>query len=93
MDWKFEDPKNVAVITSRGIMQAGDWIAFVSHDEDDGGWQFHGEHPTQEADAAVVALQSIVALDSSVQELADLPLGWHAWRETKDGAWQRSQTA
>jgi hypothetical protein len=92
--WPFEDPPNVAVITVRAIIERRDWIAYVSHDSDDGGWQFHTSEPgpPREADAAVVALREIVRLDESVAELADLPLGWHAWRAAKNAPWQRSET-
>lgn len=38
----------------------------------------------------LVALRSIVRLDQSVTELADLPLGWHAWRASKSAPWQRA---
>ena len=91
MAWQFRDPPNVAVITSKKIVHDGDWIAYVTHDEDEGGWQFHNREPMSEEDAAVVSLRSIFELDNSVGELADLPLGWHAWRERKDAQWQRSK--
>jgi hypothetical protein len=90
LDWKFQDPPNVAVITNKRIIKSQDWIAHVSHDEDDGGWQFHGRGPLNEQDAAVVSLRSIVELDPSVAELADLPLGWSASRESPDSPWHRS---
>jgi hypothetical protein len=93
--WKFSDPPNVAVITSRKVMSGEQWIAFVSHDEDDGGWQFlnSGSAPPNEADASVVGLGEIVQLDASIVELSDLPLGWHAWRETRASPWKRAKTA
>ena len=90
-DWPFESPPNVAVITSRKIMTGGDWIAYVWHDEDDGGWQFHGSEPTVVEDAAIIALGEILELDSSIANLADLPVGWEAWRETSDSRWERSR--
>jgi len=93
MSWKFQEPPNVAVITNKKIIQSGDWIAYVSHDEDDGGWQFHNRDPLEEGNAVIVSLRSIFELDESIGELADLPLGWHAWRERKDAPWQRSKAA
>jgi hypothetical protein len=90
----FRDPPNVAVIASRKIVDGSDWIAHVFHDADDGGWQFHTSEPgpSHESDAVVVSLGEIVGLDESVAALADLPLGWHAWRESEDAPWQRSPT-
>ena len=92
--WPFPDPPNLAVIVNRKILYRGEWIAYVSHDDDDGGWQFHTDEPgpPNESDAAVVGLGKIVELDQSIAELADLPPGWHAWRESRASAWQRART-
>jgi hypothetical protein len=93
--WPFEDRRNVAVITHRRIMDGSDWIAFVSHDADDGGWQFHTNEPgpPNVADAVVIALSEIVQRDESILELADLPLGWRAWRESATSPWRRAKSA
>ena len=91
MDWKFQDPQNAAVITNKKIIQSGDWIAYVTHDAEDGGWQFHNREPLGENAAVVMSLRSIFDIDPTIGELANLPLGWHAWRESRSAPWQRSQ--
>jgi hypothetical protein len=93
--WPFKDPPNLAVIVNRKILHEGDWIAYVSHDADDGGWQFHTNEPgpPKESDAAVISLGAVLKLDESIAELADLPPGWHAWREFQSSSWQRAKTA
>lgn len=91
MKWVFSDPENVAVFTTRGIVEGTDWIAHVSHDEDDGAWQFHQSGDVSKDDARVVGLATIVEIDPSVAALADLPLGWCAWRKTKESGWQRAK--
>lgn len=88
-NWLFEDPPNVAVITSTDIVHHGKPILFVSHDNDDGAWQFHTGENVLIDDAMIVALAKIVALDYSIQELADLPLGWIAKRQTANHSWMR----
>jgi hypothetical protein len=92
--WPFRDPPNVAVITTRKIVDCSDWIAYAYHDADDGGWQFHASEagPPTVADAVIVALSEIVQLDETVTELADLPVGWHVWRASKSSPWQRAKT-
>jgi hypothetical protein len=90
-DWPFEEAENVAVITLRQIVDDGEPILHVTHDSDDGSWQFLCWDNAREEDIKVVALRTIVRLDSSVQELADLPLGWHAWRRAADQPWQRGR--
>ncbi|MDZ7969663.1 MAG: hypothetical protein RM368_32770 [Nostoc sp. DedSLP03] len=87
--WLFEDPPNVAVITSTDILQGGKPILFVSHDSDDGAWQFHTSENVSIDNAMTVALARIVALDPSIQELADLPLGWIAVRQEVKHSWIR----
>ena len=89
-DWPFEDGPNVAVIVTRDVMHGGAWIAFVSHDEEDGGWQFHGEEESDVDAAMVVALGRIVELDPGIAQLSDLPVGWQAWRTGPKAKWQRA---
>jgi len=87
-NWLFDDPPNVAVLTTHQVLK-GETILYVRHDEEDGAWQFHTGETMNESDAKVVALKRIVELDCSVMQLADLPLGWVATRSAADGVWQR----
>ena len=93
MDWKFQDAPDLAVITDRSVIERRHWIAFVSHDSDDGGWQFLSGEPAVVENAAVVSLKNIVTLDPTIVALADLPVGWHAWRSSPTSPWQRKQSA
>lgn len=90
--WRFAEPPNMAVIANRKIISSGEWIAYVSHDSDDGAWQFHviSSDSVNENDAVLVSLQEIVNIDHSITILADLPLGWCAWRNSKDDDWKRA---
>ncbi|WP_144426382.1 hypothetical protein [Methylobacterium sp. ARG-1] len=81
------------MLTTRSLIRDGAWIAYVSHDADDGGWQFHdgsSERPSVE-EAAVVSLRSVVLRDGSLTALVDRPEGWRAWRDGPDAPWQRSK--
>jgi hypothetical protein len=90
-DWPFADSPNVAVITVRQILEGGRPILHVAHDEDDGGWQFLTGDTPREEDARVVALRSIRRRDPGIDALADLPLGWIAWRAAPGQPWQRAR--
>ena len=90
-DWPFDDPKNVATISIRQIIVEGAPILRVSHDEDDGSWQFLGWETPREEDAMVVGLSTVVDIDPSIKELADLPVGWQAWRRSPKDAWVRER--
>jgi hypothetical protein len=65
-------------------------ILLVSHDADDGMWQFlDGRDDPAADDAVVLGLECVFSLDPSIAELADLPLGWQAWRDSMQQPWQR----
>jgi hypothetical protein len=88
--WPFADPPNTAVFTSVAISLKLQSICWVSHDEEDGAWQFHGGSASpQVAEAAVVSLRTILNLDPSVAELSDLPEGWCASRASPIEPWIR----
>lgn len=93
-EWSFTDPPNLAVIVDRSVVEGRDWVACVYHDADDGTWQFRASAavPTNEADVMLIGLRSAAKIDPTVVELANLPVGWRAWRDTKDSEWHRAKT-
>ncbi|QDV35487.1 hypothetical protein [Tautonia plasticadhaerens] len=89
--WPFPDPPGTEAITLDRILSGDSPLRLVSHDEEDGAWQFlDGEHVFEE-DAVVVALGEILQFDPGLAELADLPVGWSAWRATPGAAWRRAR--
>jgi hypothetical protein len=67
-------------------------ILLVTHDDEEPkGWQFvNGAGDTDDpTDGMAVHVEHVIDRDSSVLELADLPAGWWARRETEDGPWIR----
>ena len=88
-DWPFDDPENVATMTVRQITHGGQPILLVSHDADDGMWQFLTGGPVEMADAMVVSLREVYRIDPSIAGVADLPPGWQAWRSAAGQPWQR----
>jgi hypothetical protein len=69
-------------------MRDGEPILRVTHDADDGSWQFHYGGPVSSKDAMIVALEEILELDSTVASLANLPLGYAATRKDRASAWR-----
>lgn len=84
-----EDP-GIGVITTAQVL-AGAPILVVAHDADDGGWQFLCGTTGDPSDGRIVHLHEIERMDPTVGELADLPLGWMAFRTTVGGAWKRER--
>ena len=87
--WPFDQPRNCAVITIRGILDGTEPILHVTHDEDDHGWQFLSLRDANPDEAKVLCLEEVVVMDGSILHLADLPPGWHAWRRSITDAWTR----
>jgi hypothetical protein len=84
--WPFDDPENVATISTRQAMQGGQPILWVSHDADDGSWQFHTGGPVEMADALVVSLRSVFQLDASIGDWPTCP-----WAGRRGGRRPRSR--
>ena len=89
--WPFDQPRNCAVFTTRQVLEGAEPILHVTHDPDDHGWQFLGREAREE-DAKIIALHEAVELDSSILQLADLPPGWHASRDSVEEPWRREAT-
>jgi hypothetical protein len=93
-NWPFLDPPNTAVITTVPILNRQASVQYVTHDHEDGAWQFHhlrqhGE-PASVKDAAVISLGNMLRLEPRIAELSDLPLGCHAWRDSEHAPWIRA---
>lgn len=84
----FDEDPHLAVITT-SVVLAGAPILMVTHDEDDGGWQFLCGTTNDPEDGRIVGLAHIVARDPSVLRVADLPLGWVAFRSSPADEWTR----
>lgn len=87
--WPFSDARNTAVFTTIYVMKNKEPITLVLHDSEDGAWQFFSNKKTSEKDAMVVSLDEIIALDPSIAKLADMPLGYGAFRTKKEDPWIR----
>jgi hypothetical protein len=89
-EWKFEQPGNTAVIADRFFAEGTEICVYVTHDAYDDGWQFLTANTNgDERRAVVLALSTVVELDPTLDELADLPPGWYATRQSKDERWSR----
>ena len=85
LNFKFREERNVAVYTTRQVLE-GLPILRVVH-EAEGDWQFLCDTTYDVADLKVVALEEIVKRDPSVNELFQLNYGWHALREAVSEKW------
>jgi hypothetical protein len=87
---KFKDPPNTAVFTTKFVIEDQKTITYVTHDSDDGAWQFFSddEFDDFESVAKIVSIQQIVELDLTILELANMPIGHYAIRENMTDDWK-----
>lgn len=90
-EFRFPQPENLAVFVCENVLRRGQPILYVSHDHE-GDWQFlcGGQHEGgDDADhGSIVCLSHVVALDPSLNDLADLCEDYEAWRDTSTGSWR-----
>lgn len=86
--WLFAEGKNRAVFTTNRVLDGTHPVLRVSHDNE-GDWQFLCDTSTLSADGRIVCLGNIVDLHPSVAEVADLPEGWVAVKESVNSPWRR----
>lgn len=87
--WPFPDAPNTVVFTTRGVIEGGNPILLATHDQDDGAWQFRSAKTISATEGRIVALEEIIFNDPSLMELADLPPGWMAIRDSISKPWKR----
>ena len=91
MTWPFAEPASTEVITLGRILRGESPLLLVTHDEEDGEWQFlDGEHVFED-DAVVACLGEMVQFDPSISEVADLPTGSYAWRSNLTEPWKQAR--
>lgn len=87
--YSFSDPENTACLTCNHVLDQGADIVYVTHDADDGMWQFLcGLEEHESEDAKMISLGQISKVDASVNDLHEMPLGFGATRENRNAKWQ-----
>jgi len=89
-NWQYPDPPHTGVYLSKTVHKGTEPITFVSHDAEDGAWQFMGDS-MMDGGGVVVCFHHPIDGDPSLAELADLPLGWYAEREKVGEPWIRKK--
>lgn len=90
-DWKFLVGPHSNAFLSKTVNDGDEPVTYVSHDADDGAWQFLGDSMSDGGGPVVVCLHHPIDKDPTLTELADLPLGWCAEREGVGSPWIRRE--
>ena len=83
MTFVFKDAPNTACIVWYHVLAGKNPITFISHDEEDGMWQFLCSEDHTGEDACLISLAEAFKLDASIGQVADIPCGYAV--ERKDG--------
>ena len=86
-EFKFDEKRNVAVFTVKQIFKENRQILYVTHDEEDGAWQFLPGEPVEARDVMIVCLEEVVIHDPTINELHKLPMGHYAERKFIGDKW------
>jgi hypothetical protein len=89
MNQELQDLFDTAVFTTKFVMEDKKTITYVSHEIEDGAWQFFSDDKFDdfESVAKVVGLREIIKLDPSIIELIDMQEGFIATRHDKQNNW------
>ena len=87
-NWPFDVPADTAAFTTRYVLDGSRPVIEVYHDHD-GDWQFMCGATNAAEDGRLVGLGEMVSLDPTLVQLADLPAGWCAYRESPEHPWSR----
>jgi len=88
-NWKFPDPPHTRVYLSEAVQGGTEPVVFVSHDTEDGAWQFLGDSMFDRGEPVISCFHHPIDSDPSLTELADLPRGWYAERRKVGEPWIR----
>lgn len=89
-NWPFDVPINTASFTTRYVLDGTLPILEVYHDHD-GEWQFMCGTTNATADAKLVCLGCMVRRDPTLVQLANMPAGWLAYRDSLEQPWSREE--
>ena len=86
---KFKQADTTAVFTTMFVLEENKDITIVTHDIEDGAWQFFSSDrfDSYEDVAKIVGLGEIINLDNTILELANMPEGFVARRLFKGDKW------
>lgn len=85
----FEDSLNTAVFTTSFVVRDKKEITFVTHDIEDGAWEFFSNDIFDDYQdvAMLISLEEMIDIDDTILNIADLALGYKATRQTRKDDW------
>lgn len=88
MTFAFKDAPETACIVCQHVLDGKNPITFISHDKEDGMWQFLCSEDHILEDVRLISLAEACKLDESINQVADLPRGFVMERTEAKGRWK-----
>lgn len=88
MEFPFYDSPDTAAVVCCHVLNEEAPVLYVSHDADDGMWQFLCGKAHETSEARVVSLAEAFEADNSVGELKNMPCGYYAVKKRLTGKWK-----
>jgi hypothetical protein len=85
--WSWNDPLDIAVITTEEIITKRLPVLRVRHESGHGGWQFYDNTEISGQEPIVLTKTEILSLDKSLINVANLEVGWEAERKDHHSPW------
>lgn len=81
---------DTAVFTTKYVIEDKRTIILVTHDIEDGAWQFFSDDSLDnfEEVAKIVGFQELINMDDSLLQIVDMPLGYSATRKDEFDNWK-----
>ena len=89
----FKDSLDTAVFTTIFVVTDKKEVTYVTHEFEDEAWQFFSDDQFEDYEkvSMIVGLGEIIDLDKTLIEIADLPLGYIATRQSIRDKWTIEQ--
>ena len=88
-NFKFKESEKTLCITCNHVITRERPILYVTHDSEDGTWQFMcGKDDHDITNAQMVSLLNIIEIDNTVNDLYEMPVGYGAEREATTDKWK-----
>ena len=88
MTFAFKDAPETACIVCQHVLDEKNPITFISHDKEDGMWQFLCSEDHILEDVRLISLAEAFQIDESIGQVADLPRGFVMERTEPKGRWK-----
>jgi hypothetical protein len=87
-EYKFKEAENTACFVCDHVLSKHRPILYVAHDKEDGSWQFLcGQDDHTEANAKIISLKQATEIDTTINDLYEMPLGVGAERKSRKDKW------